>query len=88
MTMTMAQAEELLRPGRLLIGDEWIEAASGGEFVHINPSTGHPAPRTRPSHSPAHRRSTGPSKPLVPRCPPGVQCQLTRGGTQCSAWPG
>lgn len=44
MTMTMAQAEELLRPGRLLIGDEWIEATSGGEFVHINPSTGRPHP--------------------------------------------
>jgi len=40
MTMTMAQAEELLRPGRMLIGDEWISEGSGGEFVHVNPSTG------------------------------------------------
>jgi acyl-CoA reductase-like NAD-dependent aldehyde dehydrogenase len=44
MTMTMKEAEELLRPGRLLIGDEWLTAGSGGEYVHINPSTGRPHP--------------------------------------------
>lgn len=43
MTMTMAQAEELLRPGRMLIGGEWIAEGSGGEHVHVNPSTGRPA---------------------------------------------
>jgi hypothetical protein len=61
MTMTMAQAEELLRPGRLLIGDEWIEAASGGEFVHINPSTGPPAP-AHPARRPTGDRQGRPSR--------------------------
>ncbi len=41
---TMEEAEKLLRPGRMLIGDEWIEKGSGGEYVHINPSTGQPHP--------------------------------------------
>ncbi|WP_313901599.1 aldehyde dehydrogenase family protein [Mycobacterium sp. SMC-2] len=44
MTTTMAQAEELLRPGRMLIGDEWLAEGSGGQYVHINPSTGRPHP--------------------------------------------
>ena len=46
MTMqeTMAEAEEMLRPGRMLIGDEWVSEGSGGEFIHINPSTGRPHP--------------------------------------------
>jgi acyl-CoA reductase-like NAD-dependent aldehyde dehydrogenase len=43
-TMTMADAEALLRPGRMLIGDEWIAGGSGGEYVHVNPSTGRPHP--------------------------------------------
>jgi acyl-CoA reductase-like NAD-dependent aldehyde dehydrogenase len=43
MTMTMAEAEALLRSGRMLIGGEWV-AAGSGEFVHINPSTGCPHP--------------------------------------------
>jgi acyl-CoA reductase-like NAD-dependent aldehyde dehydrogenase len=41
---TMAEAERLLRPGRMLIGDEWIETGSGGEHVHVNPSTGQAHP--------------------------------------------
>jgi len=41
---TMAQAEEMLRPGRMLIGDEWLAKGSGGEYVHINPSTGQAHP--------------------------------------------
>jgi acyl-CoA reductase-like NAD-dependent aldehyde dehydrogenase len=40
----MAEAEALLRPGRMLIGDEWVEKGSGGEFIHVNPSTGTPHP--------------------------------------------
>ena len=40
MAMTMAEAEAGLSPGRMLIGEEWLESGSGGEFVHINPSTG------------------------------------------------
>jgi acyl-CoA reductase-like NAD-dependent aldehyde dehydrogenase len=40
MTMTMAEVEGLLRPGRFLIGDEWVSEGSGGEFVHLNPATG------------------------------------------------
>ena len=38
-TMTMEQAEAMLKPGRLLIGGEWISKGAG-EFVHINPTTG------------------------------------------------
>ncbi|HYB80091.1 MAG TPA: aldehyde dehydrogenase family protein [Mycobacterium sp.] len=44
MTMTMVQAEELLHPGRMLIGDEWLAEGSGGQHIHINPSTGRPQP--------------------------------------------
>ncbi len=44
MAMTMAEAEELLRPGRMLVGDEWLAEGSAGEYVHINPSTGRPHP--------------------------------------------
>lgn len=44
MTMTMAEAEALLRPGRMLIGEEWVDEGAGGEFVHVNPSTGRPHP--------------------------------------------
>ena len=44
MAMTMAEAEKLLRPGRMLIGDEWFDRGSGGEFRHINPSTGQEHP--------------------------------------------
>jgi acyl-CoA reductase-like NAD-dependent aldehyde dehydrogenase len=43
-TITMAQAEQQLRPGRMLIGDEWLSEGSGGEYIHINPSTGGPHP--------------------------------------------
>lgn len=43
-TMTMADAEALLRPGRMLIGDEWITQGGGGEYHHVNPSTGRPHP--------------------------------------------
>ena len=42
--MTMAQAEAGLRPGRMLIGGEWLAEGSAGEFVHMNPSTGRPHP--------------------------------------------
>jgi acyl-CoA reductase-like NAD-dependent aldehyde dehydrogenase len=42
--MTMEKAEELLPPGRMLIGDQWITEGSGGEFVHVNPTTGRPHP--------------------------------------------
>jgi acyl-CoA reductase-like NAD-dependent aldehyde dehydrogenase len=42
--MTMEKAEKMLRPGRMLIGDEWIDKGSGGEFIHVNPSTGRPHP--------------------------------------------
>ncbi len=44
MTTTMVQAEELLRPGRMLIGDEWLSEGGGGQYVHVNPSTGRPHP--------------------------------------------
>ena len=44
MTMTMTQAEDLLRPGRMLIGDDWLAEGSAGRYVHINPSTGRPLP--------------------------------------------
>jgi aldehyde dehydrogenase (NAD+) len=40
----MLRAEKMLRPGRMLIGDEWLATGSGGEFVHINPSTGRSHP--------------------------------------------
>jgi len=40
MAETMAKAEEMLRPGRMLIGDQWVAEGSAGEYVHINPSTG------------------------------------------------
>jgi acyl-CoA reductase-like NAD-dependent aldehyde dehydrogenase len=38
------EAEERLRPGRMLIGEEWVAQGSGGEFVHINPATGRSHP--------------------------------------------
>lgn len=43
--MTMADAERLLRPGRMLIGEDLVAEASGGEYEHVNPATGqlHPA---------------------------------------------
>jgi len=44
MTTTMAEAEARLRPGRMLVGGDWLAEGSGGEFVHINPSTGRPHP--------------------------------------------
>jgi acyl-CoA reductase-like NAD-dependent aldehyde dehydrogenase len=44
MSMTLTEAEARLRPGRMLIGGEWVAKGSGGEFVHINPSTGRPHP--------------------------------------------
>lgn len=44
MTTTMAEAEARLQPGRMLIGGDWLTEGSGGEFVHINPSTGRPHP--------------------------------------------
>ncbi len=43
MTVTLTEAEGRLRPGRMLIGGEWI-AQGSGEFVHINPATGRPHP--------------------------------------------
>ncbi len=43
MTVTLTEAEERLRPGRMLIGGEWV-AQGSGEFVHINPATGRPHP--------------------------------------------
>ncbi|BBY37986.1 betaine-aldehyde dehydrogenase [Mycobacterium mantenii] len=42
--MTMVQAEELLHPGRMLVGDEFLAEGSGGEYIHHNPSTGRPHP--------------------------------------------
>lgn len=44
MSMTQEQAEARLKPGRMLIGGEWIDSASGGEFVHVNPATGREHP--------------------------------------------
>ncbi|UXA06212.1 aldehyde dehydrogenase family protein [Mycobacterium sp. SMC-2] len=44
MTVTLTEAEKRLRPGRMLIGEEWVAQGSGGEFVHIDPSTGRPHP--------------------------------------------
>ncbi len=41
---TMAEAEAMLRPKGMLIGGEWIATGSGGEYVHVNPSTGRPHP--------------------------------------------
>jgi acyl-CoA reductase-like NAD-dependent aldehyde dehydrogenase len=44
MSMTMEDAEALIRAGRVLIGDEWLTEASAGQFIHVNPSTGRDHP--------------------------------------------
>ncbi len=43
MGTTMQEAETLLAPRGMLIGDEWVTRGSG-ELVHVNPSTGRPHP--------------------------------------------
>ena len=41
---TMAEAEALLRPKGMLIGDSWVTTGGAGEYIHVNPSTGTPHP--------------------------------------------
>ena len=41
---TMAEAEALLRPKGMLIGDAWVTTGGAGEYIHVNPSTGTPHP--------------------------------------------
>ena len=44
MATTTAEAEALLRPGRMLIGADWCAEGDGGRFVHVDPSTGREHP--------------------------------------------
>ncbi|MGH9580647.1 MAG: aldehyde dehydrogenase family protein, partial [Terriglobales bacterium] len=36
----IAASKAQIKPGKLLIGGEWVEAASGKTFATINPATG------------------------------------------------
>src|SRR5438046_7444948 len=40
--MTEATLSRTLPPARLLIGDRFLTAGSGGVFTHVNPATGRP----------------------------------------------